>query len=256
MSRIYFNGKGDTAEVYGSERAYAEMLIDDIAYSSLRWLIKNPQSIYDNFILDDFLTKECAKKKPNEDFDREEEYFLKLAIQRDWGDKIRIKDEVISKYKNQDTYINSTDWMLNHALRLGSDLIKFLCKVHGQCEIHGYIKKENYEWLAEIIAEGLRINVLRDEIKYKDNSESIEWKSFKIGWENVIKLLRTSESDIIVMSYSVTEDFPNAFYHDGTQEEFEQFSFEKQWDIASKKLIEDQSLELDPKDWNTFWFEG
>lgn len=86
-------------------------------------------------------------------------------------------------------------WQLgmNTAMAMGSDVVKLAAKIHAKCEVHGYIEGEDRSDIAEIMEEGLRIGIYRSDA----------------GWEQVIELLRSNDTEPVVMSYSVCDQFPN-----------------------------------------------
>lgn len=87
---------------------------------------------------------------------------------------------------------------LNTAVAMGSDPVRLLAKLAGQCEIHAYVEGKNRAWLADIIEAGVRDNILRT------------WKQDQYpGWPGVVELLRSRDNEPVVASYSVTNTFPN-----------------------------------------------
>jgi hypothetical protein len=138
------------------------------------------------------------------------------------------------------------DLALNTALFSGSDPVKLLARLHAQCEIHCYVTAENRNWLAQIMKEGRRYNIMRADQ----------------GWEDVIKFVENPTiGEPVVCSYSVCDEFPNlgsipedhpwskntdAFY-DADEEE--------KWEVCWKHLHETRpDLELRPDNWNKFYF--
>ena len=90
------------------------------------------------------------------------------------------------------------DAMLNTAVAAGSDPIRLLSKLHGQCEIHAYVEGKNRAWLADVIEAGVRDRILRT------------WEGdYYGGWPAVAELLRRRDDEPVVTSYSVTDSFPN-----------------------------------------------
>ena len=82
---------------------------------------------------------------------------------------------------------------LNTALLLGNDVVRLMARLHGQCEVHGWVDGPNRAWLASIIRDGRKSGILRE----------------KMGWEGVAELLEASADGEVVTSYSVTDTFPN-----------------------------------------------
>lgn len=51
--------------------------------------------------------------------------------------------------------------VLNTAIALGNRAIQLAARIHGQCEIHGFVEGPNRAWLADIIEEGLAAGIFR-----------------------------------------------------------------------------------------------
>lgn len=83
---------------------------------------------------------------------------------------------------------------LNTALRAGSDVVALASRIAAQAEIHCYVEGENRDWMRSLILEGRRVGLLRADA----------------GWEDVMSLLSKSDTGPVVLSYSVTESFPNS----------------------------------------------
>ena len=141
---------------------------------------------------------------------------------------------------------------LNTALAIGNDVLKLCARMHGQCELHAFVRSaENQLWLAYIIGEGLDSRMLRK----------------GMGWEAVVEEL-TRDTGPLVMCYSVSDDFPNPNFDNieprgGEFDEryrwFDELSHEEQWDLAFEgleKRSETDKLELCPDDWDTFRFRS
>src|SRR6201987_2782616 len=88
---------------------------------------------------------------------------------------------------------------LNTALGVGGDALRLLARVHGSCEIPGWVDGPHRAWLANIVEEGLANGVLR-------HAHQTQYEN----WPGVITLLRSTSRTPVVMSYSVSETFPNA----------------------------------------------
>lgn len=85
---------------------------------------------------------------------------------------------------------------LNTAMRVGSFPVRLATRIHAQCEIHAWVDAPNLDWFAGIIVAGLRSGVMRE----------------GAGWDDAITFLRERDGvHPIVMSYSVTDGFPNAY---------------------------------------------
>lgn len=145
--------------------------------------------------------------------------------------KLQLGDKIFSAF----------DLALNTALSLGSDCVRLAARLHGQCEIHAYIKGENRRWLAGIIRSGRASGFFRADM----------------GWEAVIDLLEADDTESVVTSYSVTDSFPNqsvADFCSDDEDAWYSLSFEKQWEMAIAGLYAQGGLELRPENWDTIRF--
>jgi hypothetical protein len=100
---------------------------------------------------------------------------------------------------------------LNTSLAVGSDPIRLSAKIHATCEIHGFFAGSDRRWLADIIEEGLEEGVFRKEMRYpKDrlNPEG-ETELVSMGWTELVEQLRESLQFPVVMSFTVTDGFPD-----------------------------------------------
>jgi hypothetical protein len=145
------------------------------------------------------------------------------------------------------TQANVFETTLNTAVVMGSDHIRLLAKLHGQCEIHAYVEGPNRAWLADIIEQGIKDKVLR-----------VWEKDFYGGWPAVVELLRSRDDEPVVTSYSVTEQFPNRFVAsehgswDATldNDRWYDLSDAEQWQFAMdglRKQNESAHLEIKPE---------
>ncbi len=141
---------------------------------------------------------------------------------------------------------------LNAAIVAGSDPVRFLARVAGQCERHGYVEGPNRAWLAGIVEEGLACNLLRrvfDGSQYADRED--DWW----GWSRLVQLLRASDSEPVVMSYSVENSFPSCAVlaeagEPLSDEAWDALSLEDQWEramAALRKLNQQANRELSPE---------
>ncbi|WP_239404534.1 hypothetical protein [Frankia sp. Cj3] len=86
---------------------------------------------------------------------------------------------------------------MNTALVAGSDPIRLAAKINGWCEAHCWVAEPDRAWMAGVIDAGRKAGLYRS----------------AMGWENVQAMLRTADDGPVVLSYTVTESFPNPFYH-------------------------------------------
>lgn len=211
MSRIYFHTIDDgTAEVSGAERAYMGIRLSEVA---LAWLRK-PMS-------GDALVERLGRFVPYQHIDGNFWNTFSTFWNVGWDDLNGLPVQT-----------SSFDVSLNTAVITGSDPVRFMAWVHATCEIHGFVRGEHRAWLSNIIETGLTQGVLRS----------------NMGWPDVIDLLRVTDNGPVVMSYSVTDSFPNSWesnwmdHLDGDvdddrlreehQDAFYDLPFERQWELG------------------------
>lgn len=138
---------------------------------------------------------------------------------------------------------------LNTLIATGSDPMILAARIHGQCEIHCYVEGPNRKWLAEIVERGRAFGIYRAEA----------------GWDSVARLLRLENDKPVILSHSVSDDFPNLRLteksgiwarpegdEDGNS--WYDLSPEEQWDYSLIGLRKENRLELKPDDWTGYWF--
>jgi hypothetical protein len=196
-------------------------------------------------------TSKIIKFKEDDSF--VEEYFNKdepgIALRRNmdldlklrWDDDIKIYDEVLKEW--------STPWLyfLNFAMRVGNPLIHIMARLHGQCEIHAYIKKNNFSWFKDIIQEGLDKKILRDKIR-------VGKKEYSTGWTELIEMLETTEGNEIVTSFTVCEEFPMIYLGLDDEESKLDMEWDVLWGLAWEHISKDGLLEICPEQLNDFYF--
>lgn len=235
MSRIYFHNIANTAELRGSERAYAGGLSTNYLSMALgiNRYIQDTDPVMSLFPLDVV---------------REARFHGSLS------ESIRIW--LVVKGMNEAEGLRCPDGTkveifataLNTMLVSGTDPIKLLARLHGQCELHGYIEGSNRAWLADIIERGRAAHILRVDQ----------------GWEGIVKMLRSADDTPVVTSYSVTCQWPNPYglddsvsYEDDPAaseaytEAFYALPAEQRWDRAMPNLrkLGDGNLEMRPDQW-------
>lgn len=138
---------------------------------------------------------------------------------------------------------------LNTAARIGNDAIKLMARLHGQCECHAWVNGPERSWLADIMEKGLELMI------YRENE----------GWDKVIELLRASDGDPVVTSYSVCDQFPNAriagWQDDSDGDGWYELDDATQWSKAMKALWEEDEKytygrRLKPSNWQDYRFLG
>lgn len=178
MSRVYFNDGTAEAELRGSERAYAGHMVDQAAL-----LVLDPFGFGSEERLKPFLGPDSYVGKLNTGRSFGEEFTRMWRSSRFMGGSvISFEGKPLSPF----------DIALSTASLLG-DQMSILAWIHGQCECHGYVEGEYRSWLADIIDRGRESGIFR-----RDQ-----------GWESVAAFLRQRDDLPVVMSYSVTDGFPD-----------------------------------------------
>lgn len=220
MSRLYFHSQAETVEVLGAERSHVAILSEGIGYGVLE------------AVLGKALLAELVGFRPGESTRH-----LQLLV-RNTKDPLYVHDGVP---------ITAWPLLLNTALAVGSDAVKFATRVNAQCELFSWVAGHDRPWLAAIIGDGLDTGVLREDM----------------GWESVVTMLEDVRYpyDPVVMSYSVMDSFPNQFAStwesspdigiDEASEQFDALSTAEQWrhGIAWLEQQEDRLLRLTPDNW-------
>lgn len=227
MSRIYFHAKDADAEIRGSERAFAGCLTNDIGIGLLMA----------QFSWGDAQKRLIASLG---DTYAKDEKGLRLMLN---GDADRKQFALADG-----THARAWPVILNTAMRVGSRPVKLLARMHAQCEIHMWVDGPNREWLATIIAEGLRDGIMRG----------------SMGWESVVEMLRDGDGPVVT-SYSVCEPFPNPTAADWSPPEDEdgdedwdawyEIDQDTRWDMAMQVLRDRTGgLELKPENFDVYSF--
>lgn len=224
MSAIYFHTLDcETVSVSGAERAHMQCVLSDIALSIVGTItyerIMNvlPTSCYLHSMSD------------NTHFEKHAETWLHVS-----------NDKLILNGEKHDIF----PVLLNTAYKLGSGPVKIAARIHGQCEIHCYIRNENKQWFAGIVESGLSCGLFR----------------LSMGWRDVLDLLAQTKSDI-VLSYSVTEQFPNYWISDWyglpefVSDDFYERDYDAQWESCMAVLGKDKHLEIKPEGFDDYYFD-
>jgi hypothetical protein len=235
MSCIYFHSIDKDVRVRGAERHYAGNLCANMALAALRQILgpDDPPPIVDFIPTGHYLRRTWSPEA------------FGTWFRVGWEGGLIVNGEV------QESFTVA----LNTALIAGSDPIKLLARLHGQCELNTYVEGSDRNWLANIIEHGLETGIMRS----------------NMGWNKVIQLLHSASDTPIVTSYSVTDQFPNAYYadwekvydddeiHYHIEESWYKLSSTEQWKLALIGLRQENKkkrLQLSPEDWNTFDFGG
>jgi hypothetical protein len=244
MSRIYFHSEHGEVEVSGAERAYMGGVCGDLFLIGLHL---NRHEDYPSYPspLRKILNPNHYTAGPDYQGMRFVDA-LSTALHVGFDSDVLIVDG-----KRVDTFAAA----LNTAYVMGSDAVKLMARLHGQCELHAYVEGANRAWLAGIIERGREARVLRP----------------KMGWEAAAEFLRSREDCPVVTSYSVCDQFPNhhiagwepplAKYEDGEEYQDTDAWYDlpaaEQWRAAMDGLrAAGGGLELKPDNWQTFHFRN
>lgn len=188
MSRIYFHSRAGDTEVGGAERGWMGYLCQRTACGFLEL----PNSVL-----------RLRKLVPSN------HYLNKLQrSDLEWGEMFETAfavsgcNEHLLEWRGRE--LNPFTIILNTALLFGNDVVRLAARLHGQCEVHAYVRGENREWLAGIIDQGLESGLLR-----KTHSRS---NTLSSGWAETSAMLRSRSNIPVVTSYSVCDQFPNASF--------------------------------------------
>lgn len=260
MSRIYWHTEHRDAGLRGSERAWLAHIAEGPAHASwdlgrsdsleraqevLSLVAEVPEGKYGANYLHRYLREaETEKAKPWQTYNPEPGRRLISSLET--ALKVKGFDLTIGEHTVATKNID-----LNTALKAGSDVVALAAKIHGWCEAHAYILGQDRKWCADLIDEGLDAGIYRRGLWYHDlPNEEGERKWSDQGWGKVTELLRETDDGPVVLSYSVTDQFPNAdiagWYvpnADGLVLDWDVLTSEEQ-DARSKRA--DEWYDLDP----------
>lgn len=269
MSRVYFHSPHGEAQLHGSERAWLDALTKRVA-----------EGLFDIGGLSEVRERltELLHPRQREYFGADPDPFLNNVR---WQQSMRLRlggmfDPTFA-WKGHD--IDAFTVVLNTACKVGNDSIRLAARIHGQCELHGYVEGPNRAWLADLMQAGLDAGLYR-----RKHPAS---PAFGQGWEEVMALLRTRDDEPVVMSYSVCDQFPNptvadwcpeipddwrpecvsagdwAEYTEGEREGDREdapnelwyaLPDDEKWRLAMDGLRATWGLDLKPDNWSTFAF--
>lgn len=233
MSRIHFHSPSDTLDIAGSERYHA-----DIATRDHMWDAFGGEEVGIELLRPYF--PDLWKRMPAED--------ARLFVngRRAFGGGVIDIDGYALDLGNV---------ALNTAMDTGSDALRLLARLHGQCELHCWVDGPNRTWLADVVLSGREEGVLREDM----------------GWEELATFLKSRNDEPVVCSYSVSESFPN--YEllpeshrlkkreargddiDEILDAWYDMRWSTQWKLCMGELRKRTGrLELKPDDWRTFHF--
>lgn len=253
MSSVAFHSPDhDTVCVGGAERIWAGLLCTRIMHGVL--------GLADSPALDRPPLDRLLRMVPDG------HYLHDYARRRDVEGTARLMRSALGGHDDCLTWnghhVDEFTLALNTALVVGGDALRLSARMHGSCEIHGWVNGSNRAWLADVVEEGLARGVLR-------RAHQTQYEN----WPGVAALLRHTAHTPVVMSYSVTESFPNAElarpptkpYNEMTEDErdardaeieaWDELDAGTQWEQALAALqTADEGLEIKPEDWTTFRF--
>lgn len=180
MSRVYFHSPSGEAELRGSERAWAGGICEDMTVSLVTPRIGDCLDRMMELIPEGHYLRAVRQDSP--EWPRSFQTAWRVELNLDWRGQT----------------LDSWTFSLNTALVLGNDPVKFLARMHGTCEIHGWVEGPYRAWLAGIIQQGRDLGIYRE----------------GAGWEDVSALLLARDDEPVVMSYSVCDQFPNSYASD------------------------------------------
>lgn len=239
MSRVYFNDGEQCVELSGSERAHMNSVCNDLFLSAANLH-------YFKYADQISIWNRLRESLPGSDYvwDFGDRYHqlksLETFLSVGSGRKI-----VVEGYGHSLFGV-----MLNTAYCMGSGPVKLMARIHGQCEVHGYIRGESRSWVANIIALGRGYGIYREQE----------------GWEEVMDMLRSNSTRTVVTSYSVCDIFPcpyelqsNQGLEEDEREHYAEWFYslpkEEQWQIGLGELYEQPLLEITPENWEGYYFD-
>lgn len=234
MSSVAFHSPDhDTVRVGGAERSWASLLCSRIMNSVLG--------------LDDFAV---LNRPPLDRLLRMvpgDHYVHDYARRADAGGAARALRTALHGYDGDLAWnghsIDGFTLALNTALVVGGDALRLSARVHGSCEIHGWVDGPNRAWLADVVEDGLASGVLR-------RAHQTQYEN----WPGVAALLRRTARTPVVMSYSVTESFPNAELARPPSKPYSEMAEDEREARDAEVQAADEGLEIRPEDWTTFRF--
>lgn len=235
MSSINFTTRAGEARVGGPERFSMAIICSDMLLMAVRGL--TPAYIVKIMTPGHYLYEQAqrvleAKVNPPP----EASYAGTLAYKAEQAFEESLKIFFRSCFDDDEPFpgFDLFSITLNTALALGSAPVKLGARIHGQCEIHCWVDGPDRAWLADVIQEGRTIGLFRDEM----------------GWEAVLELLRASDADPVVLSSSVTDDFPGTHLAAGLEPPVPDLQGRKYEDLsAAEKEANDTAWEDREEAW-------
>lgn len=233
MTTITFHTPAGAAQVAGSERHHAHLLIHRLTHAAMA-----PQHLRERY-------RALVPPKAHLDIIKPEGWARMFS---NWWQTWGAPDDLPLTVPGVGT-LSPWDLSLNTAIVLGSDPLELMARVHGTCELHGWVDGEHRAFLADVVAMGLADKLLRH----------------GQGWEAVLQLLEDSDSTPVVMSYSGSAGFPDpnlaGFPIDPEETpdqwvaRWEALPVDDQWQAcmaalrAAAALTGPVPLQIDPEEW-------
>lgn len=139
--------------------------------------------------------------------------------------------------------------LCDRVLALNSDPLSLCARLHATCEAWAWVADENRAWLADIVEQGRRSEVLRP----------------GMGWEELVELLRQPNVGPVVTSYSVTDQFPGYYCPMPgagvgrfiAEDTWARLSEDERWDqafawLSAQPASSAMGVELNPDTWRTW----
>jgi hypothetical protein len=204
LSRVYFNSPSGEAELLGAERHHLGALVRRIAEGFLNVGLggSDMRDRYRQLITPGHFMHSVTANGPG------------------WDDSLRLafrsgsfsSDETLFRWKGMP--LDESDLAANTAMAVGSDPIRLAARFDAQCEIHCWTEGPNRAWLAGLIDEGLESGVFRRDLRPQEPSGK-PGTAHPMGWEQVTCFLRSRDDEPVVLSYSVTDGFPDRYLAGG-----------------------------------------
>lgn len=184
VSRLYFHTQDSTAEVWGGEFSWLDLLAKKTALGLL-----DPQH-----------NEERLRPLVRPGHELRDGYRTGLGCTVTWASWFatswRVDGEKFLEWRGRP--LSCSRISLNTAAAVGNEAFRFAARLAGQGDIHCWIDGPDRAWAAELIDEGLDAGFLRRRVRTWD-----------VGWAGVAELLRAADDGPVVCSYSYEDGFPN-----------------------------------------------
>jgi hypothetical protein len=235
VSCIYFHTPHADARLRGSERAWLGWLASGPARAywglegasdgfarakEIMSMVVRPPSgsgvFGDGGYLHDMLDKALAEDAANKRLWEQREsqgarwpatcYDAQRALVSSLATNLRVGGQPL---KVAGVQLHTSNIEMNTALAVGSPALALAAKIHGWCEVFAWVDGPDRAWMADIIDTGLAAGLYRRGLWYQPDPGGGDKTWVDQGWQEVTTLLRSDPDTPVVMSYSVTEQFPD-----------------------------------------------